>query len=33
MGERFGGQVLDTVDIENYISVPENRRARSWQAR
>ena len=21
MGERFGGQVLDTVDIENYISV------------
>lgn len=22
MGERFGGQVLDTVDIENYISVP-----------
>lgn len=23
MGERFGGQVLDTVDIENYISVPK----------
>ncbi|MBA2036741.1 alkyl hydroperoxide reductase subunit F, partial [Escherichia coli] len=21
--ERFGGQVLDTVDIENYISVPK----------
>ena len=23
MGERFGGQILDTVDIENYISVPK----------
>lgn len=23
MGERFGGQVLDTVDIENYISMPK----------
>lgn len=23
IGERFGGQVLDTVDIENYISVPK----------
>ncbi len=23
LGERFGGQVLDTVDIENYISVPK----------
>ncbi|MDP0612690.1 FAD-dependent monooxygenase, partial [Klebsiella pneumoniae] len=21
IGERFGGQVMDTVDIENYISV------------
>ena len=23
LGERFGGQLLDTVDIENYISVPK----------
>lgn len=23
LGERFGGQILDTVDIENYISVPK----------
>ncbi|MDF7681574.1 alkyl hydroperoxide reductase subunit F [Enterobacteriaceae bacterium ESL0689] len=23
MGERFGGQILDTVDIENYISIPK----------
>ncbi len=23
MGERFGGQVLDTVDIEKPISVPK----------
>lgn len=23
IGERFGGQILDTVDIENYISVPK----------
>ncbi|TCV98326.1 alkyl hydroperoxide reductase subunit F [Biostraticola tofi] len=28
MGERFGGQVLDTVDIENYISVPKTEGAR-----
>ncbi len=33
MGERFGGRVLDTVDIENYISGAENLKARSWQAR
>ncbi len=31
-GERFGGQVLDTVDIENYISVPK-RKGRSWPGR
>lgn len=28
MGERFGGQVLDTVDIENYISVPKTKGAK-----
>lgn len=28
MGERFGGQVLDTVDIENYISVPKTEGAK-----
>lgn len=28
LGERFGGQVLDTVDIENYISVPKTEGAR-----
>ena len=28
--ERFGGQVLDTMGIENFISVPAHRRARSW---
>ncbi len=28
MGERFGGQVLDTVDIENYISIPKTEGAR-----
>lgn len=28
MGERFGGQVLDTVDIENYISVPKTEGSR-----
>lgn len=32
MGERFGGQVLDTVDIENYISVPKTE-GRNWRAR
>ena len=32
MGERFGGQVLDTVDIENYISVPKPK-VRSWPVR
>jgi alkyl hydroperoxide reductase subunit AhpF len=30
MGERFGGQVLDTVDIENYISVPKTEGASVW---
>ncbi|MBX9445933.1 alkyl hydroperoxide reductase subunit F [Dickeya chrysanthemi] len=28
MGERFGGQILDTVDIENYISVPKTEGAK-----
>ncbi|QHM71017.1 alkyl hydroperoxide reductase subunit F [Mixta intestinalis] len=28
LGERFGGQVLDTVDIENYISVPKTEGAK-----
>ncbi|NGE24589.1 FAD-dependent oxidoreductase, partial [Klebsiella pneumoniae] len=28
IGERFGGQVLDTVDIENYISVPKTEGAK-----
>ena len=28
LGERFGGQVLDTVDIENYISVPKTEGSR-----
>ncbi|PIJ50156.1 alkyl hydroperoxide reductase subunit F [Erwinia sp. OLTSP20] len=28
MGERFGGQVLDTVDIENYISLPKTEGAK-----
>ncbi|AOR62574.1 alkyl hydroperoxide reductase subunit F [Pectobacterium wasabiae] len=28
VGERFGGQVLDTVDIENYISVPKTEGAK-----
>ncbi|WP_017347033.1 alkyl hydroperoxide reductase subunit F [Pantoea sp. A4] len=28
MGERFGGQVLDTVDIENYISVQKTEGAK-----
>ncbi|PWC21871.1 alkyl hydroperoxide reductase subunit F [Brenneria roseae subsp. roseae] len=28
IGERFGGQILDTVDIENYISVPKTEGAK-----
>lgn len=32
IGERFGGQVLDTVDIENYISVPKTEGAKLAQA-
>lgn len=32
VGERFGGQVLDTVDIENYISVPKTEGAKLAQA-
>ncbi|KGU00294.1 alkyl hydroperoxide reductase subunit F, partial [Dickeya fangzhongdai] len=28
VGERFGGQILDTVDIENYISVPKTEGAK-----
>jgi alkyl hydroperoxide reductase subunit F len=32
MGERFGGQVLDTVDIENYIPCRKPK-ARNWPAR
>ena len=33
VAERFGGQVLDTMGIENFISVPAHRRARSWPRR
>ena len=29
VAERFGGQVLDTMAIENFISVSAHRRARS----
>ncbi len=32
MGERFGGQILDTVDIENYI-LYRRPKARNWQVR
>ncbi|RUT67483.1 alkyl hydroperoxide reductase subunit F [Morganella morganii] len=32
IGERFGGQVLDTVDIENYISVPKTEGAKLAEA-